>query len=194
MVIYEDKINKDSMKKAVNIALEIVNDLNEPLKTEGFKLILNKLLEKDFKSITTKPIIQKKSDEKTETNHIEPLDNLAKVCECSKDEIMNVIDFDKDNFVLLKKVKGKDTTEIVQNASLCLLTAWMKGKGKEWIKTRILTSALYNSGISNVDVGKKLRKKNEYIIIKGKKTGAMYRLTAIGWQKGIENLKSLIQN
>lgn len=182
------------MKELVDIAFESVKDLDEPLKIEGFKLILNKLLENNFKSIKDKSIEQKISDEETEQNHTDPLDNLSKVCECSKSDLMNVIDFEKDNFVLLKKVKGTNLTEKVQNTSLCILTAWMKGKEKEWVDTIILNSALYNSGVSNNDVGKKLRKKSEYITIKGKKKGTKYRLTATGWQKGVEILKSLIQN
>ena len=186
-------MKKSNIKELVDISIESVKGLDEPLKTEAFKIILNKLLENDFKIIKTKSE-KIHSDEESEVDHTDPLDKLAKVCECSKDDLINIVDFDKENFVLLKKVDGTNLTEKVQNTSLCILTAWIKGKETTWINTQTLSSALDNSGILNERISEKLRRKNKYFTIKGKKKGAKYRLTASGCQKGIEILKSLLQN
>ena len=185
-------MNEEDIKKIVNIAYEAVKDLDNPLKIEGFKLILNKLLEAGLDDMKPKHQKEKISHAESDLTENDPLSELAKVCECSESDLMNVIDFDKKNFVLLKKVEGKNLTEKVQNTSLCILTAWMKGKDIDWVDSITLGSAIYNSGVSNDDVGKKLRMKSDLFTIKGKKKGAKYRLTAPGWQKGVEILKSLV--
>ena len=91
------QIDIELLKEKIKLAKESVTNENEPFKTEGFKIILAKLLEQTFPDSSIRATVT--SDVAEETPLEQKKAQLAKNCSISVEELNNVYSLKK---ILLK--------------------------------------------------------------------------------------------
>lgn len=171
---------------------KITDDLAEPYKTESFKILFGIALQKEDPVKSMLHDISKKTTPDTLENDSinNPMQKLALQCKIPVEKLKDVLDYENKQFILLKKIVGKNTSDKQLAASLCILTAWAKGMNTPWISTLKLGDAIREAGIDTKHLGENLTK-TDFFVIKGVNRGAKYHITTQGWQKGLELLKSL---
>lgn len=191
-------MKKEEIQAKIREIKKIVDEFEEPYKTESFKILLKNELTipseflKSGKNLDEKLNNKKEQSDTTRIDTSEEiLTKIAQACEVSIEKIKDVIDFENNHFILLKKVQGKTLADKQVNASLCLLTAWAKGKDTPWINVTDLTKELKEIPLSIKHLGENLTR-TEFFVPKGTKRGAKYHITTKGWQEGIILIKKLI--
>ena len=78
-------------------------------------------------------------------------------------------------------------------ATQVILTAYLKGKGDDWVSAKIITKSLKENGVSTVNLSRALGSKKGVIFKeKGVKTATEYGLTTPGWKEGIKIIQDKI--
>ena len=100
----------EKLKKIVDDIYDVVKHLDEPYNIEAFKIILEAFIGKNKQSSNLKDLNfseesshildEQNSDQKTE----DPIYVLATKCGVDKDKVKNVLDFENNEFILLKKI------------------------------------------------------------------------------------------
>ena len=119
-----------------------------------------------------------------------PLQKLADLCDVERNELKDIIDYVDDEFILTGYVDESDFNR--RRAKICqyLLTAWMKGKGTEWVNSYTLIESLRKLGIETRNMNRSTNPKDGIFRTKGRKTAKQYSLTISGWKNGLEMIKA----
>lgn len=188
----------DIKKLKDNIAVAkkaVEGETDERFRIEAFKIILNNLIQESIISNESQTVESKSEkspkDKKIEPQTSNPIKQLVEKCNIDQEHVRNVFEFTKDRFVLLKEPEAQTELEKQIRASVCILTAYKIGLGKEWIKSSTLVEALSERGISLNHFAKNIATRKDLIKKMGEKKGTDYGVTTKGWQDGIELIKSL---
>ena len=194
MITWE-MFDSKTIKSKIDEIKKITNDLDEPYKTESFKILFSIALKKEesFKSIPNDGSEDITLDVQNGDKRIDdPMKKLALQCKITMEQLKDVLDYENKQFTILKKIVGNKTSDKQLTASLCILTAWAKGMDTPWISTLKLGDAVREAGIDTKHLGENLTR-TDFFVLKGVKSGAKYHITTQGWQKGLEILKSLAE-
>lgn len=185
----------EEIKKMIKLASDAVAELEGSFKLEAFKIILQNSLTGIKKQTQI-------SDSIPEGSHAEDIDNgdmtnplltLAKKSGIDLQEVKNVLDFENNEFILLKKMnQGTDAKNQVL-ASQLILTAQMKGLNNEWTKTSVLHEVVLKNNLGDEGHLAKNLSKAEIFRTKGKVRSTKYSLTTNGWQEGLKLITKLGQ-
>lgn len=182
-------MDEKTIKEKFELAKKIVQGEKDPFMTEGFKIILQKLLDSEDISksgFSSEPQNNQNADKS------DPMVILANYIKIKKDDLMNVIHF-QDNELILLKVKGVNTTEQNFYTAIIILTFWKIGKKVEFLSNVKLGHPMSRYGLSTKNLSTNLKKDEfkEYVVPKGKGKSKEYRITTKGVQKAIEIIKEL---
>lgn len=181
------------VNKKMNKIKKLLEDEEEPYKTEALKVIYAKFLNDELSfDILPKSTVRSTVRSIQPKDDLNPITKLSRYCEISENEIRNVLEFENEQFVITKKILGNTTAEKQVNASLLILTAWEIGTNTHWIKVTQLADSLRDLHIDIKHLGENLSARRDYFSIKGTRKGASYHVTTRGIEKGAELLKSLI--
>lgn len=120
----------------------------------------------------------------------DPLQLLAQSCGITKEQLKKVIDYTNGEFIFTGNIVEPDFNKRRAMICQCILTAWMKGKGLEWIESSVLIESLRKLGIETRNMIRSMNPKEGFFRTDGQKSGLKYALTIPGWKKGLEILKS----
>ena len=118
-----------------------------------------------------------------------PMKVLAKECNISVEKLKRVIEYDDNEFLFIGDLDESDLTKKRAIVCQCILTAWTRGKGIEWVDNSVLTNCLRKLGINVRNMNRSIDPKKGIFRTDGKKSGLKYALTIPGWKKGLEILK-----
>ena len=120
----------------------------------------------------------------------DPLQTLAHLCGVGRNELKDVIDYDDNEFIFVGHVDESDFNK--KRAKICqyLLTAWMKGKGIEWLDSTTLVESLRKLGMHSNNMLRSISPIDGIFRTKGQKKNKHYSLTIPGWKNGLEMIKS----
>lgn len=185
-------MDPEQIKEKIKIAQEIVKDLDDEYKIETFKIVLEKLL--SLNQQQTKPqegtTLEVQGQPEDSSN---PLSNLAKKCDINLQELKNVLDYENNEFILLKKIEG--TSDVQKKIVACqiIVTAWMKGKNIEWVKGSLLSELVEKNSLGDFSGLSRNLKNSGFFRKKGQFRGTEYSLTTQGWQEGLKLITKLAQ-
>ena len=181
-------MDENTIKEKIKIAHKSVSDEKEPYKLEAFKIILEKLLGDKSKTEDKDLGDQKNvSENEDKTGTIsEPLSQLAEKCGIGSQELKNVVDYENNEFILLKKIEGKSDVQKKVVACQIIITAWIKGKNIEWVKGSTLRELVEKNSLGDTSSLAKNLNDSGFFRIKGKNRGVKYSLSTQGWQEGIK--------
>ena len=193
-------MSDDAIKEKIRIARDAVKDEEEPFKTEGFKVILASLMEgtnmghiskqrtgskhksnkKQNRSITTPVIFEQKKE----------LDELAKKCGISKDELSEVITIRNNIVQIIKRPSIQEKQKHVL-FSLCILTAYKVLYEIEWLSSITLRKSLDESGVGDLTHSSEGISETPLIVDRGSKKAKEYKITGKGMDKAFSIIKKL---
>jgi len=189
-------MDEKTLKEKIKIAHEAVKDEKDPIyKLEAFKIILQNLLT-EIKSG------QKIDNSSTENSQLggandmdveSPLLILSKKCEIGLQELKNVLDYENNEFVLLKKIEG--TSDVQKKIIACqiIVTAYMKGKNVEWVKGSLLHEFVKKHALGDTSGISKNLIQSGFFRTKGQSKAVEYSLTTQGWQGGLKVITKLAE-
>ena len=180
----------DEIKTKIKFAMDAVEGIDKDYRIEAFKIILAKLIEKNQKS----DVFSSGSQEVKDVDSDDPMAILASKAGISKDDLLNVIVFEKNQLTLIK-TKGKSTKEENFFASLIILAFWKIGKNKEFLSNVKLGGPISKYGNTTANLSSNLQDDayQEFIVGKGKGKSKEYRITGKGIVKAFEALRELVQ-
>jgi len=179
----------EKIKEKIKIAKEIVKDLEDEYKIEAFKIVLKKLLSLNHEQ--TKPQDILSDDQGQPDDASNPLLNLAKKCNISLQELKNVLDYENNEFILLKKIEGDSDAQKKVGGCQIIVTAWMKGKNIEWVKGSSLSELVEKNSLGDLSGLAENLTKSGFFRKKGQLRGTEYSLTTHGWQEGLKLITKL---
>lgn len=147
-------MNLEKLKECIKIAKDAVKDESEPYKTEGYKIILEKLLnsmteikksknysENDVKSENVESVIMDIEKGKKE---------LAKNCNISVSELEEVISIDKKNNIeIIAPITGNDPKKHII-VGLCVLVSSEFILKNEWVESPKIAECLRSIGVKDI--------------------------------------------
>jgi len=182
------------IKEKIKLALEAVKELEGSYKLEAFKIIFQHSIlgtKKSDESFDDTQTGDSQSREHNGNDVTNPLLGLAKKCNVSLQELKNILDYENDEFILLKQLELPSVTEKQVTACQIIITAWMKGKNVEWIPGSVLHELVEKNSLGDVTNISKNVKKSGLFRKKGQLKGTVYSLTTNGWQEGLKLLEKL---
>lgn len=191
-------MNSEKLKEYIKIAKEAVKDENdEQFKIEGYKIILEKLLNSSTEVKPTQSSKKEYSDKEMETLHTDikkGKDELAKNCGISLDELEDVISISKSNEIeIIVPVSGNDAKKHIV-VGLCVLAASEFILEREWIESPKIAECLRAVGVKDLaNLSATLKKYSSLIRTKGSRgVYKKYRLTSNeGRAKAFEIVRKL---
>jgi hypothetical protein len=186
------KTQVEEIKKKIQVAIQTVEDIEEPFKIKAFEVVLSNLLtttkREEVRGIAPPPIKVKTKGTKTLDQKIA---ELAKAANVDTSKMKDVFEFEEDNIIFIGKVEGKEVEKQVK-ISECLLAAYKVVYGKTWVETSILWKALNDYGVGSLaNLAKNLGKCTSDIRTKGKARGTKYKLTQQGYENALALIKEL---
>ncbi len=188
-------MDENIIKEKIKLAHKAISDEKEPYKIEAFKIILEKLLGDNSKT-EDKGIGDQKGVSESEytTGTIsEPLSQLAEKCGIDLQELKNVLDYENNEFILLKKIEGSSDVQKKVTGCQIIITAWMKGKNIEWVKGSILRELVEKNSLGDTSILAKNLNDSGFFRTKGQYRGVEYSLTTNGWQEGLKLITKLAE-
>jgi len=183
----------EEIKKMIKLASDAVSELEGSFKLEAFKIILqNSLTGVKKQTQTSDPITEGSEAEDIVNGDVtNPLLALAKKSGINLQEVKNVLDFENNEFILLKKMnEGIDAKNQVL-ASQLILTARIKGLNEEWTKTSVLHEVVSKNNLGDKGHLALNLSRAGIFRTKGQGKGTEYSLTTNGWQEGLKLITKL---
>lgn len=186
-------MNIKEMKSKIQLAVEAVQDVPEPLKTKAFEIVLYKLL-----SMTEAP----RSGESLKHTDTEALvinrdievkiAQFAQAAGISLAQVKDVFEFEEARPVFIGRVSGNEKEKQFQISRLILL-AFKDVYSQEWIAGSILWKILKNYGVGSLaNLAKNLTSNESEILAMGQRRDRKYKLTETGRQNALAALKQLV--
>ncbi|MCK5283892.1 MAG: hypothetical protein KAK00_10930 [Nanoarchaeota archaeon] len=147
--------------------------------------------------ITKKPNLDKNQLKVKEFNE-EIFNEIIRKCGLDKDELDSIFSIDKHTIILIRGFRGDGAIETHIKSTLLSLTANKIYFGLDEINSSELRRILENSGVDRLTpLSTNLKKFPNYVIHRRGAIGSTnntYRLTNLGFQKGIMILNDIINN
>lgn len=144
----------EKLQKYIKIAKDAVKDESEPYKTEGYKIILEKLLNdsSEIKQLPDdfKKNIQNKDLDQTISDRKKGIEELAKHCNISVNQLEDVITINNKNEIeIIAPIQGNDSKKHII-VTLCILVATEFIKNEEWVESTKIAEALRSIGTKDI--------------------------------------------
>ncbi|KKN35176.1 hypothetical protein LCGC14_0786280 [marine sediment metagenome] len=152
---------------------------------------------KKKKIINKNENIKSNSQEKIRSIQEDSMKNELVKYDLTKDKLYSVINISNNKIILLRGWKGTSTRERHFKATILILTINKIIYGLDEINSSELRECLINAGVPIKNLSTTIKSYFEYIIHKRGAIGSTktsYRITSIGFQKGILLLKDIIEN
>jgi len=184
-------MNAKELQKIIQMAKDAVKDEEEPYKTEGYKIILAKLMD-SATAIGFEPIPDIQSLEQSEKTY--SFETLATKCNLSVKEIKDIFEIKNAGIEIIAPIKGSDAQKHIK-ITLCILAASEIILGKEWTLTSVIVEALRSAGVKDLaNFSSTLKKHPEKIRMKGVKKFKEYKLTSTeGKSAAFELIRKIAQ-
>lgn len=183
----------DSIKSKLNLAMELVSDIEEPLKLEAFKFVLQNF---NLSQSTKETGKTQSEDNPPETNSF--FDNLTKQTKVPLEVLEDFYAFDIDsNTFALKFVPQSSSSAKEQQvqASIVYLLGKTYGLGEKIATSKELVQMLTNLGVESIkNFSTYIGSETTFFSVTGVKNSSnkKYSLTTKGLMKGIDILKNNI--
>ena len=140
-------MNAKDLHKIIQMAKDAVKDEEEPFKTEGYKIILAKLMDSANKNTGAKPTTLQTSEESNETHNFE---SLAAKCDLSLKEIKDIFEIKNGGIEIIAPIKGSDAQKHVKitktlNIRVKSTAQFISGTLKSIETLHHVTRAIYHS-------------------------------------------------
>ena len=183
----------EEIKTKIKSALDAVAELEGSFKLEAFKIILQNSLTGVKKQTQTSDPITEGSEAKDIVNGdiTNPLLALAEKSGINLQEVKNVLDFENNKFILLKKMNQSSDAKNQVLACHLILTAQMEGLNIEWTKTSVLHDVVSKNNLGDQGHLALNLSRAGIFRTKGQAKGTEYSLTTSGWQEGLTLIAKL---
>lgn len=173
-------MSNEEFKEKMKQAKKLVEDESEPYKTEGFKIILAKLL--DSSSVIQNEDIQSRTiNIETMTKNLDVKKaELATKCNITVDELDNAISI-KNNIVEIIAPLTVLNTDAQKHlvVTQCVLAVYEIVLGQEWVSSSQLSECLRSVGMRDLaNLAQNLRTEKDLFRYEGIKRNTRYRLTS----------------
>lgn len=170
--------NIEKLKEFISFAKEAVKEeKDEMVKTESFKIILNKMIEGGF----TKSTEASKLNKNTQENHgsiTKKQMELAQLCSISIEELNDIFRFKDEGVEIIAPIKGNDSLKRIL-ASQCYLVASEICYSKEWVDSAELAECMRSMGVKDItNLSTQLKKLTEVFRTTGTRGHSKYKLTS----------------
>jgi hypothetical protein len=161
----------DLIKAAIQRAIDITKDIEEPYRLKAFEIVFSKLLAPIAEHKTETPgTTRSKSGTANLGARIE---ELAAKCTLSVEQLKNIFDFQEDGPLFTVPLHGSHAEKQVL-VSRYLLTAYHEAYGKEWVR---LNQILAEHGVGSLDnLAFNLKKHSDMFRQRGRKKASEYKL------------------
>lgn len=182
----------DEIKKKIKFAIDAVEGIDKDYKIEAFKIILqNSLAGIKKQAQNSGPNTNGSQEEENDVDETNPLVTLAKKVEINLQELKNVLDFEDNEFILLKKIEEQSDSQKQVLGCQIIITAFMKGKNLEWVKGSTLSEFIEKHSLGKPSNLSTNLMNSDLFRKKGKLKGTQYSLTTNGWQDGLKKIAEL---
>jgi len=173
-------MNPEKVKEKVKLARQAVDGIEEPYKTEAFKIILSKLLDSEKNpqkidlNVSTEEITKKSSIDDIK----EKMKELANKCDLTINELERVISIRDNTIEFICPIFGSDARKHII-VTQCLLISYHTIFGSEWISSQTIIECLRSMGVKDVtNLSFSLKKYPDLILAQGTRGHREYRLTS----------------
>jgi len=170
--------NIEKLKKFISFAKDAVQgEEDEMVKTESFKIILNKMMEGGFVNPTEEPKLNKNNQEGSGSTTKKQME-LAQLCSISIEELNDIFRFKEKNVEIIFPIEGSDSLK--RNlASQCYLAASEICYSKEWVDSAELAECMRSIGMKDIsNLSTQLKKLSEVFRATGTRGHSKYKLTS----------------
>ena len=190
-------MEKKYLEEQINLAKELVADVDEPYKTIAFGVVLTNLLGLNIqgnKGVIKKLTVDKKDDIDFETEITTNVEKLATDCKLSAKEIGDVITIRNGAVEIVAPINGTEPERQVI-ATQCVLIVHEIVFQEDWVKTNVIKEALRKSGIQDKSghLSKYLKNKPVIFRMRGSGLGAEYKLTTPGRIQAFQTIQNLVK-
>lgn len=172
-------MNSEELKEKIRLAKEAVEGEKDPYKTEAFKVILGKLIESSTTSdYKPKQDASTKKEIKEEENQEKKLEEFAKKCSITLNELNDILSIKKDTVEIIVPVVGSDAKKNLVGVQI-ILAAHELIFGDEWVPSSIITECLRSLGVKDLaNLSATLKKYPDLFRLKGGRRYKEYKLTS----------------
>jgi hypothetical protein len=184
-------LEKDEIKKKIQLAVDSVADVSEPLKTKAFEIVLSHLLAgPSTKSPSTPPHLATELGERS-IGIDEKIQKLAATANIETRQLKDIFHFGEKEQTFIGRIEGTEAEKQFQITQLVLLSS-QEVYGHEWVKGSFLWKILKDYGVGSLDnLAQNLSTRPNEIRAMGQKRGRQYKLTEQGRQNAIGLLRRL---
>jgi hypothetical protein len=183
----KNAFNDEKIKAIIQRSINIVKDVEEPYRLKAFEVVLSKL----WSSLEEKEKHKGEIPQKREETSLEiKIENFAKKCNVSTEQLKNVYDFEeeKPTFILARTLQGSHSERQVL-VSRCLLAAYDEVYGKKWVSLR---KVLDEHSIGSLQhLARNLERRLDIFRIRGKGKSTEYKLTDTAKSETLDMIRAL---
>lgn len=181
----------EEIKEKIQLAKQLVKDLEDPYKTEAFGVILSKLLESELLPTTKKLTKTEKPKEKKMETIEERIRAFAEKANISTERLEDVFDFEEDKPTFLANIEGTDAGKQVR-ISQCVISVYDEMYLKPWTPSSILYQILKDKGVGSLQhLSENLSRRRGTFRKKGKGKATRWKLTNDGKRETLDLIREL---
>jgi hypothetical protein len=181
----------EEIKKKIQLAISLVQDVPEPFKAKAFEVILSNLLEGVLPKKASR-ILHEETKVTEVTQNVElKTQKLAELVGIEISQLKDIFQFEEKGPTFIGRVNG---TEAEKQVQVCRLAIFILKEvyGQEWIEGSFLWKILQDCRIGSLDnLAANLRARENEFRMMGQKKGKKYKLTELGRQNAIQSLRQL---
>lgn len=173
-------MDSERLKECVRIAKEAVEGEDEPYKTEGYKIILAKLITMHNSQPTENHSIKEQSSKNFADHDVDNgKNNLAMKCGITYEQLNDIISIKDDQIEFIAPIEGSDAKKHII-VSLCLLVINEFIWKREWLESTKIAETLRAIGVKDLaNLSYTLKRYPSLIRTRGSRgLGKEYRLTS----------------
>ena len=188
----------EKLQKYIKIAKDAVKDESEPYKTEGYKIILEKLLSDSSESKPSSDNLEKNiqnvDPEQITIDRKKGIEELAKHCNISVNQLEDIMTINNKNEIeIIAPIQGNDSKKHII-VTLCISVANEFIQNEEWVESTKIAEALRSIGTKDIsNLSMTLKRYPLLIRTRGSRgQKKQYRLTTnAGRAKAFEIIKKI---
>lgn len=167
-------MDEKKLKELIKIAKSAVEGEDEPYKSEGFRIILNKLLTNDQKKIETTEL-----PETPKLDLDRKIHDFCKKCEITMEQFNETFFINNENVEIIAPIKGTNVEKQLIVA-ICILVVSELVLDKEWLQSTKIAECLRSIGMTGLaNLSFTLKRHSNLIRSRGSRgLGKEYKLTS----------------